>query len=299
MNIEEAISQACESVGIFPPKTRAYGKWLSTDTLAGKRGKGDGRVIIDDRHVCAFNWQTGVSETICLRDDLTVKERRQIAYSVRQQEEKRKGQTERAARRALAIIEASTSSTHPYLTRKGFPQEQALVIGADYLRRHVGDYLVCGERAIVMPARIGQRVTSVQLIWEDGTKKFLSGGAISGSYHRIASGRETWLCEGFATGLSLRMALKALNRSAAVMCCFSAGNVAAVARSANRKAFILTDNDKALPQFDGLGTGEHWAREAGKPYLMPPEAGDLNDFHQSHGIFAVQRLITDFLREAR
>lgn len=299
MNIEEAISQACESVGIFPPKTRAYGKWLSTDTLAGKRGKGDGRVIIDDRHVCAFNWQTGVSETICLRDDLTVKERRQIAYSVRQQEEKRKGQTERAARRALAIIEASTSSTHPYLTRKGFPQEQALVIGADYLRRHVGDYLVCGERAIVMPARIGQRVTSVQLIWEDGTKKFLSGGAISGSYHRIASGRETWLCEGFATGLSLRMALKALNRSAAVMCCFSASNVAAVAKSVDGKCFIVADHDKPQEQFGGLGTGEHWALSTGRPYVMPPEMGDINDLHQSAGIFAVQKLVSTFIREAR
>lgn len=299
MNIEDAISQACASVGIYPPKARGYGKWLSTDTLAGKRGKGDGRVIIDDKHVCAFNWQTGVSETIWLRDGVSVKERRQIAYAVRQQEEKRKGQVERAAKRASAIIEASTSATHPYLVRKGFPQEQVLVIGAEYLRRHVGDYLIAGEQAIVMPARIGLRVTSVQLIWEDGTKKFLSGGSVGGSSYRISTGRETWLCEGLATGLSLRAVLKSLNRSASVLCCFSASNVATVAKSIDGQCFVAADHDKPQEQFAGLGTGEHWARQTRKPFFMPPEIGDINDLHQSVGVFALQKLVSAFIREAR
>lgn len=299
MSIEDAIMQACSSVGILPPKSRAYGRWLKADTLSGKNGRGDGRVILDDRRVTAHNWQTGVSETIWLRDDVPVKERRQIAYEVRQQEEKRKGRADRAAKVAGRIIDASVKSTHPYLARKGFAQEQALVIDAAFLSRHVGDYLVCGERAIVMPARIGQKVTSAQLIWEDGTKKFLAGGVMSGASHRIATGRETWLCEGYATGLSLRTALKSLSRSDTVLCCFSASNVAEVTKQVTGRCYIAADRDKPLEQFGGLGTGEHWARVAGKPYALPPEIGDINDMHLSAGIFAVQKLLASTIREVR
>lgn len=300
MNVQDAIDRACASVGIHPPRRIAYGKWLAADTLAGKSGKGDGRVIIDDRHVCAFNWQTGVFETVWLRNDVPVKERRQIAYDVRRQEEKRKGQAERAAKAASRIIEASVSATHPYLAGKGFPQEKALVIEADYLRRHVGDYLVCGDRAIVMPARVGNKVTSVQIIWEDGTKKFLAGGVIGGASHRIAAGSgATWLCEGYATGLSLRSALKSLRRTDTILCCFSASNVAEVAKRVRGRCYIAADHDKALDQFDGLGTGEHWARVAGKPYAMPPSQGDINDMHIREGLFAVQKLITDTVKEAQ
>ena len=99
--------------------------------------------------------------------------------------------------------------------------------------------------------------------------------------------------------MSLRAALKSLSRPDAVLCCFSASNVAAVARLIQGKCFIAADHDKPMPQFDGLGTGEHWARIAGKPYTMPPEPGDVNDMHMSAGIFAVQRLITDLIRRAR
>lgn len=122
---------------------------------------------------------------------------------------------------------------------------------------------------------------------------------MGGAVHRIAKGRDTWLCEGYATGLSLRVALKSLNRADTILVCFSAFNIVAVARSINGRCFIAADHDKPMPQFDGLGTGEHWARAAGKPYAMPPALGDINDMHMQGGIFAVQKLVSELIRRAR
>lgn len=301
MNVSEAIDQACNQVGIAPPKGGYRpGQWAKCDIIGAKNGKGDGRVVVDGRRVTAHNWQTGEHQTVWLNGEMTAKDRRVVARQIEQEKEQKRAREERAAKVASRMVEAAQSSTHQYFARKGFPDEKALVLDAGTIRKLGGDYLIVGERAIVMPARIGTKITSVQLIWEDGTKKFLAGGSITGSCHRIAKGSgPTWHCEGYATGLTLRAALKSLNRSDTVLCCFAAGNVAAVARNATGRAFILTDNDKPQPQFDGLGTGEHWARQAGKPYFMPPELGDLNDYHQAHGIFHVQKLVTNFLREAR
>lgn len=302
MTIDQAIEQACASVGIVPPKARGHGRWLTTNTLdGGKAGKGDGRVILNDRNVTAFNWRTGEKQTVWIDDrPSTPKERRIIAQQIKVEQEKKQAQAGRAARTAQSIVGAAVTSTHPYLSAKGFPSEQALVIEASHIRRHVGDYLIAGEQAIVMPARLGNQIRSVQLIWEDGTKKFLAGGQIEGTCHRVARGNDHWLCEGFATGLTLRAALKGLKRTDTVLCCFSAANVLAVSRSIKGRCFIVTDNDKPIEHFDSLGTGEHYARISGKPYVMPPQLGDdLNDMHMKGGIFAVQKLLATFVREAR
>jgi putative DNA primase/helicase len=305
MRVEDAISRACSDVGIIPPRGVAFGKWMQTDTLSGRNGKGDGRVIVNEANVTAYNWQTGENATVWMTDGRTdLKERREIARAIEIEREKQKARAVRAAKTAEWIVEAAATAGHPYLVGKGFQTQKALIIDADHVRRHVGDYLVpdSGKKAIVMPARADGRIKSLQFIWEDGTKKFLAGGEIGGTSHRIAKGADTWLCEGLATGLSLRAALKALRRSDTILCCFSASNLTVVARSIQGRSFIIADHDEVpdADPFDGLGAGEHYARAAGKPYLMPPTTGDdLNDMHMRDGIFAVQKLVTEFLRGAR
>lgn len=296
MTLPEAIESACSAVGIKPPKTYRLGQWAQTDVDGARNGKGDGRLIVDDQKATAWNWQTGDKHTVWLKDNPSPTEKRQAVQQMRDEREKQQARRARAAKVAEHIVSAATLSTHPYLARKGFPNEQSLVVDSVTLQRHVGDYLVAGDRAVVIPCRRGS-ILSVQLIWEDGTKKFLKDGEVSGTYHRISNGTEHWLAEGLATGLSLRLALKGLNRSATILCCFSASNVAQVARSIQGKCFIAADNDKPLEQFGGLGTGEHWAKMTGKPYTMPPEVGtDFNDMHQQSDIFAVQRHLIQWLR---
>jgi len=310
MNVHEAIEQACSSVGIKPPRSYQIGRWAKTDTLSGKNGKGDGRIIVDEMKVVGWNHQTGEHETVWLKDKATPVERKQMAERQAKDDRERKERAAQAAKLAARMVESAKQATHPYFVRKGFANEQALVLtaaevirlAADPARRSTGEYLVAdgGERAIIMPARIGNRITSAQLIWEDGTKRFIFGGETAGASHRVATGIETWLCEGYATGLSLRLALKALSKQATVLCCFSAANVFAVSRSIQGRCFIAADNDKPLEQFGGKGTAEHYAEVAGKPFLMPPDVGtDVNDMHMKHGIFAVQRMISSFLRAHR
>lgn len=304
MNVAEAIDRACAEVGIRPPRAYKHGQWAKCDTLEGKSGKGDGRVNVDDLKVTAFNWKLGQSATIWLknRDSLTHAEKRQFAERRAKDEADQRERAARAAYVAEILIGAAKLGPHPYLVRKGFQSEHVLVVPRAAVIEIGGQYLVPdgAREAILLQARHDHHITSAQLIWEDGTKKFLAGGEMGGASHRISRGSETWLCEGFATGLSLRAALKALNRSATVLCCFSASNIATVARSVDGKCFVAADNDKPLEQFGGKGTGEHYAEASGKPYLMPLVVGtDFNDMHMSDGIFAVQRSISAFLRSVR
>lgn len=304
MTLEEAIRQACATVGIVPPEGRvAMHKWVKADTN-GKNGKGDGRLICDDQRVTAHNWQLGETATVWLNGDRTPEEKRRYAEKRQDEQRDQRNRALKASKTAEALIAAAKPGQHPYLARKGFAAERPLIIVAGDVARIGGDYLVPeGARtAIVVPARIGLRVASVQLIWGDGTKKFLFGGGMGGAAHRIASGTDTWLCEGYATGLSLRMALKGLNRRDTVLVCFSAANIVKVAKSVQGRRWICADHDappNAKPdQFGGLGAGEFFALKAEAPYFMPPDEGmDVNDLHQAGGIFAVQRLIAQMIRE--
>ena len=214
MKTGEAIDQACAAVGIKPPRSYKHGQWAKCDTLDGKSGKGDGRLIADDMKVTGWNWKTGEKATIWLKDrnSLTPVEKKQFAERKAKDEAEHRERTARAAHVAESLIAAAKLGTHAYVARKGFPSEQVHVLPAGAVAEIGGSYLVAGQAAIVIPARIGTRIASAQLIWEDGTKKFLAGGEMGGACHRLARGAETWLCEGFATGLSLRAALKGLNR---------------------------------------------------------------------------------------
>jgi putative DNA primase/helicase len=162
-----------------------------------------------------------------------------------------------AAKVAQRKIAMATAQTHPYLERKGFPKALGLV----------------HEGLLLVPARINDRAVSLQEIAEDGTKKNLPGGTMRGASFSIGSGRDEVLCEGYATGLSIKAALAGLHLPARVTCCFSASNVATVAER-RRHAVVVADNDKPVAQFGGLGTGEYYARRTGLPWAMPPAVGD-------------------------
>lgn len=300
MNLDDAIREACDTVGIIPPKVTKYGKWVQTDTRSGKNGKGDGRIIVDDLKATAWNWQTGETATVWLREARTDVERRVISQQIKDSTCEKEQAAKRASQIANKLNIGATLTTHSYLKRKGFKDERALVVEVEMVTEIGGKYLVPegARKAIFIPARIGQVIHSGQLIWEDGTKKFLAGGRIGGTWHRLARGSDTWLCEGMATGLSLRAALKSLNRNDSVLMCFSASNIVIVAaQQTYGRCFIVADNDKPLEQFGGVGAGERYAKQTGRPYLMPPGIGqDINDLHQAEGIFAVQRIISNFLR---
>lgn len=179
-----------------------------------------------------------------------------------------------AQRKALTMIRTATMTTHPYLVRKGFPDEQGLVF----------------EGRLLIPMRDVESYTlnSVQTIDEEGTKKFLLGGKAKGSVFVIGNRGESYLCEGYATGLSVRKALSSLYRQARIVVCFSASNLAFVAKRI--RGVVVADHDASE-------TGEKYARQTGLPWWMPPDVGmDANDFHLAHGIRSLANALNELRR---
>jgi putative DNA primase/helicase len=125
--------------------------------------------------------------------------------------------------------------------------------------------------------------------WE---KKMAAGMRAKGAVLRLGNQRakETFLCEGYATGLSIEIALRRLRLNASVLVCFSDSNLAHVAPMVSGTAFVIADNDVSL-------AGEKAARKSGLPWAMSDKVGeDANDLHQRAGLAALCKLILDLRR---
>lgn len=184
---------------------------------------------------------------------------------------------------AEMMIKRAAFATHPYLVAKGFPEEKGLVLEGELLipMREFSKY---------------SQLNSLQRIAPDGSKLFLSGGRAKSSVFFIGHReRERCLCEGYATGLSIRDALRFMGRKAQVVVCFSAGNLAHIGRviAAERgQAFVFADNDESE-------AGEKAAKETGLPWAMAPDVGmDANDYMQKHGRSELAKMIRDSWRSA-
>lgn len=139
---------------------------------------------------------------------------------------------EAAAVKAQALWERAKPATGtPYTERKGIKP-----MGA----RQSGELLY-------VPIRRKQKLVSLQFISPDGSKRFITNGAISGGYCALAEESDNFdiiiICEGYATGLTLREAT-----GFPVVVAFNAGNLGAVAKEikAARRGSVLiiaADND--------------------------------------------------------
>lgn len=183
-----------------------------------------------------------------------------------------------AAGLAHDILARCRVAEHPYLARKGFADE---------------DGFVDIDGRLVVPMRDAQnykQLNSAQWIADDGSKLFLPGGRAKGSVFIRGTGPEIWLCEGYATGLSISAALGSMYRQARVVVCFSASNLVHVASLLSGRRYVLGDNDLS-------GTGARCAAATGLPWAIPPEVGmDANDLHQQRGVRALADLMRGLMR---
>lgn len=229
------------------------------------------------------NWATDPEPQIWQGDQSNAKQidpARMRELAARRAEEIRANQ-ERAARQAEQILSNFELSQHAYLDRKGFPDELGLVDA---------------ERRLLIPMRDCQnygKTLSVQRIAIDGEKRFLLGGKTKGAIYSLGSVKApaTWLCEGYATGLSIRAAMNLMRLQGRVVVCFSAGNLAYVASLISGRRFVIADNDAS-------GTGADFARHTGLPWGMPADVNtDANDLHMAKGIYALSRLMQEVMRQ--
>lgn len=172
----------------------------------------------------------------------------------------REERQQKAARKAGWIMHNAVCGHHPYLAAKGLPDEKGWV----------------WEGKLVVPMRVNGSLVGCQLIDQDGVKKFLYGQQTKNAVAEINAKGQTWLVEGYGTGLAVRAALKRAKVRYNVVVCFSAGNMIEVAKN-YPDCFVIADNDTS-------GTGQKAAKKIGRPYWISPiEGEDAADYLQRVG----------------
>lgn len=178
-----------------------------------------------------------------------------------------------AVSKAVRMLNDSGYSSHEYLKAKGFPDEQGSVLHIE------------GKPVLLIPMRTGKSLVGVQQIWGDGTKKFLYGQRTSGATFTFDNKGLNVVCEGYATALSVRAAMKQLKRRYTIHVCFSAANMVKVAAGLE-PGLVIADHDES-------GTGQAAAAEIGWPVWMSDLMGeDANDYHRRIGLFGFSQSLT-------
>ena len=170
---------------------------------------------------------------------------------------------EQVALQADIVLRSAKLENHPYLTAKGFGEEKGFVLD---------DKLLIPMRNVATNKLQGYQ----QIIWDTNerkyVKKMLTGMRAKNAVFRIGEkGGDTWLVEGYVTGLSVHKALRSVGLKSCVVVCFSAGNMKKIASSISEGGLVVADNDAST-------TGEKTAKEIGWPYWLSDVVGeDAND----------------------
>ena len=209
------------------------------------------------------SWKSGVSHTWreASSKPMTSAQRTEIQRQLAEMKRLRDAelhQVQAAARaKAAKLWERArpADNSHPYLMRKR--------VNAYGIRR-LRDMLL-------IPARDAHgTLQTIQFISLDGSKRFLTGGRISGCYCSIGRPVDSLLvAEGYATGATL---FAATGRAVAV--CFSAGNMVAVARELRMKfpglrMIMCADDDFATPGNPGVSAARKAAQAVGGLVAVP------------------------------
>lgn len=309
--MNNGISQFCGAIhaaGLTPPDAiEADGK-LHRFASNGKRGDDAGWYVLHGGDIPAGSfgdWRTGLTQTwradigrtLTPGEDTAHRAKVETMRREREADEER-GHVE-AARKAATILQAAQPAPddYPYLTRKCIKAHGAKV--------HDG--------LLVLPMRDASgKLWNVERIAPekpaDGKdKKGLYRGRRTGCYFSIGTTKDAAaLCivEGFATGATIH---EATHYPVAVA--FNAGNLLAVAKAMRDKfpdlpLILCADDDNQTEGNPGLTKAKEAARAVGALLAIPefgadrPEkATDFNDMHQHCGLDAVQRVISDSLRQ--
>lgn len=208
-------------------------------------------------------------------------EKREWAEKKRISEQRREDGYRKAAATAGTILKGCKPAGHNYLRSKQLPDVLGLV-NADF-------ELIVPMRNLTNNELVGAQVIKWLMDPREWEKKMIYGMRAKSAVFRLGSthAAETWLVEGYATGLTLELALRRLSLNASVLVCFSANNMSHVAPMVQGRKFVFADNDKS-------GTGEAAAKATGAPYAMSPVEGeDANDLYARAGLMALCKTIVE------
>jgi hypothetical protein len=265
--------QFARSHGIIINELPTVGSWKRYPTEDHPK-KRNGAVKYMGSHGFVQNHATSTVVSLWKPDSINAPtDMRAIIIGQAKAEQERKKLAIEATNKAVRMLNDSGYRTHAYLEAKGFPDEQGSVLNIE------------NKRVLLIPMRLGKSLCGVQQIWEDGTKKFLYGQRTSGATFAFDNKGLNIVCEGYATALSVRAAMKQLKRRYTIHVCFSAGNMVRVAEGLE-PGLVIADNDKS-------GTGQQAAADIGWPVWMSDlEGEDANDTMRRVGLFAFSQSLT-------
>jgi len=264
-----------------------------------KPRSGNGAYFYDGQRGWVFNW-SGEARTVWYEDKnakpWTDEEKRAWAAKRASAATEQEHRYQQAALQADIAIRSARYQEHGYLTIKGFPEEKGLV---------TEDKLLIPMRNVVTNKLQGYQ--SIRWVPEEMKyeKKMLTGMRAKNAVLFLGNRDlpECWLVEGFATGLSVRNALRSIGMPASVVVCFSASNLIQVADQIPGRRFVFADNDPSKKHPDtgaevGMA-GERAAVQTGLPWVMADEVGfDANDLHAKKGLFGVVAKIMECRQKA-
>jgi putative DNA primase/helicase len=266
----------CRSHGIVIHDYPPAGVWKRFPTEDHPHKK-NGAVKFMGTHGFVQNHATSTVVSIWKPDSpVATKTKSVYLASIRQAEDERHKQQQVAVKRSIAMLNGSGFATHPYLEKKGFPDEQGNVLWHE------------GKPVLLIPMRVAGSLVGLQQIDEDGGKKFLYGQRSNGATFTFNNKGMNIVCEGYATALSVRAAMTQIKRRYTIYVCFSAGNMKKIAQDL-KSGLVVADNDHS-------GTGQQAAADIGWPYWISDSVGeDANDYHLRVGLFRFTQSLTQLM----
>lgn len=245
-------------------------KWVRVPTVDHPHKK-NGAYFFDGQSGAVQNW--AVHEKPVSWRDKTYKPDPLAAEKRKKAEAEKAERQAKAKRKAIYILNQSDEKTHPYLAAKGFPRQKGYVWG----------------ELLVIPMRIDGKLVGCQLIQADGTKRFLSGQITKGASLVIDNKGMNILCEGYATALSVRNAMRHLKLRYTIHVCFSAGNMVEIGKSVH-DPFVVADHDPV-----GIRT----AQKIGPYWVSDTEGEDFNDAEKRLGVEVVAQSLLTAIKQTK
>lgn len=195
-----------------------------------------------------------------------------------------------AAELAVKLMEKTrTAAGNAYLTRKGFPDSECVMLTATH--KTGGVTYSAGDLVVPLHDHSGALV-NLQLINAEGLKRTLKGGAVKGACHIIEgqkqAGKRLWIAEGYATALTVHHLT-----GETVMVALSSVNLLSLASLTRQKhpaCQIVLAADRDLS-----GNGQTKAAAAALAcegvVALPPVFGDWNDAFMQQGEDATRKAV--------
>lgn len=243
-------------------------RWVRVPTVDHPR-KQNGAYIWDGKFGAVINFAVH-DKHITFKSEEAYKPDPEARAKRERADKERRAKQERAAGKAAWILQTAVKTTHPYLARKGFPEQEAWVWNG----------------SLVIPMRLGDKLVGCQLIDDRGTKRFLAGQLTKGASLVIDNRGPDVLVEGFATGLSVRRALKSLRLRYRIHVCFSAGNMVEIGQGL-RDPLVVADHDAS-------GAGQRAAKKISSRIWLGQLGEDFNDAETRMGTAAAADTLRPF-----